>query len=218
MDEKTRVTQCEVVVPPAGGTFETQLVVMVAFVTIILCGCGILLRGAGAEEHDVPAWQVDAFSDLQPKELAIFNALLTSAPEIEMIHEDEFDWPSVTELAEAQLPPFVQDSSWRSDGRYNWMRNIISTEDKHIVLYMGSPGGDTKTGSFLLVMLHDHVKRQGNAGGAGHAPFEVWIHPSSSPAFPEMSTDQALINGGWREVVARKGEREMKKSRGEDYF
>ena len=71
-------------------------------------------------------------------------------------------------------------------------------------------------GSFLLVMLHDHVKKEGNAGAAAHVPYEIWLHASPVAETPSMVTDQSLINKGWREVVARKGESETLRTK-EDY-
>jgi len=78
---------------------------------------------------------------------------------------------------------------------------------------VGRPQGEGAT--FMLVMLHEHIKKEGNAAGAVHAPFEVWMHPSSASEIPKTVTDQALIGQGWREVLARKGEGEIRSDSGD---
>lgn len=215
MGKKYSTPVCEVVVRPSGAGLETRMVFAVALLTIIICGSVILFRSSGATAKVIPAWQVDAFSDLRGEEMAIFNGLYTAAPEIELFYEDEGGWPTVDQLAKELIPPFVHDAAWEKNGAPGWVRNIISTQDKDIALYVGHPRDGTKSGSFMLVMLHDLVKKEGNAGAAVHAPYEVWIHASPVADVPTMVTDQALINKRWREVVARKGEDETRRTKGE---
>lgn len=206
---------CEVVVRPAGSGLETRLVLAVALLTILICGGAIVLRNTAATAKEVPAWQVDAFKTLRAEELAVFNGLQTAALEIDMYHEDEAGWPTVDELAADYISPFVRDAAWEQNGKIAWTRNIISTQDKHIALYVGHPANTERSGSFMLLMLHDHMKKEGNAGGVAHAPYEVWIHASPVAEIPTMITDQSLISKGWREVVARKGEQETRRTKGE---
>jgi len=218
MGKQVMGARCEVVVRPSGSGLETRMVLAVALLTILVCGCVIVLRNTEVTAKVVTAWQVDAFTALRAEELAVFNALHTAAPEIEIFHEDEDNrWPSVDELAGDSIPPFVQDAAWEKSGGMGWSRSIIFTTDKHIALYVGHPSGTIKMGSFLLVMLHDHVKKEGNAVGATHAPYEIWMHASSVAEAPLMITDQALIKKGWREVVARKGEDETMRTK-KDYI
>jgi len=205
---------CEVVVRPAGAAVETKLVLLVALLTVVVCGSAIALRRAPSENATSPDWQVDAFRDLRAGELAVFNNLYTAAPEIEMSHEFDGGWPSVDQLATSLVPPFVRDAAWEKDGAMSWSRSIIDSRDKHIALYLGHPGKGAQSGSFLLIMLHDHVKKEGNAGADAHAPYEIWRHVSPVASAPEMITDQALINKGWRQVVARRGEQETRRAKG----
>lgn len=207
---------CEVVVKPAGSGTETKLVLLFALLTIVVCGGAVALRNTTASGASIPDWQIDAFKDLGAEELAVFNSLYTAAPEIEMIHEEEGGWPTVDALASEFIPPFVRDAAWEKNGAMAWGRKAMPAQGKHIVLYVGHPSEGDQSGSFLLVMLHDHVKKEGNAGGAPHAPYEVWLHPSPVAETPSMVTDQALINKGWREVVARKGESETLRTK-KDY-
>jgi len=215
MGSKHGRMRCEVVVQPSGSGTESRLVLLAALVTILICGSVIMLRNTAATAKEVPGWQIDAFEDLGAEELAVFNGLYTAAPEIEMFHEDEGDWPSVDQLAADFIPPFMQDAAWEINGAMGWSRTILSTHDKHIALYVGHPGKPSVSGSFMLVMLHDHVKKEGNANASAHAPYEVWLHQSPVAEVPSAVTDQALINTGWREVVARKGSDETRQTKEE---
>jgi len=212
-------TRCEIVVRPIGTGRETRLVLLAALVTLAVCALIVGFRNTTATAKVVPAWQVDAFKDLRTEELATFNALYTAVPEIEAMHGDRVNhWPTVAELESNYIPPFVPDTAWRKRGSLDWARSVVSTCESHVALYLGRPDDASVSGSFLLVMMHDHVKKQGNAGGVSHAPYEIWINSSQVVEFPQILTDQALINSGWREVVARKGEDEMKRTKGEDFL
>lgn len=207
---------CEVLVGPSGSGTETRLVLLVALLTVCISGFAILYRNAKPEMESIPDWQVNAFSELRAAELSVFNGLYTAAPEIEMFHMDTGNrWPSIDELAAAYISPFVRDAAWEKNGSYDWSRSIIATQDKHIALYIGHPRKTAKLSSFMLVMLHNHVKKEGNAAGGVHAPFEIWMNTSSVAEAPIMVTDQALINKGWREVVARRGEDETRRTKQE---
>ncbi len=210
MGKRYQPPVCEVVVRPSGSGTETRLVLLAALLTVLVCGATVLFRTASASVKPVPSWRVNAFRDLPPAQLGVFNALYNAAPEIEMIHEETGGWPTTDALAAEYIPPFVEDAAWEKNGSLGWSRVAIASPGRHIVLYVGRPDDGARSGTFMLVMLHDHVKKEGNAGGATHAPFEVWMHASSSAEVPDMITDQALIGQGWREVVARRGEQETR--------
>lgn len=214
MGKRLNDPRCEVVVRASGSGRETRYVALVAFLTLIICCSAIVLRNTTAKAVPVPSWQVDAFNDLTTSELATFNALHSAAPEIDILHEDGLEWPSVDQLALEYMPPFVQDAAWEMSGKLAWSRTVISTKDKHIACYLGRPSNPKKSRAFLLVMLHDH----GPVNGTAHAPYEVWLHESVAVDMPSMINDQALINSGWREVVARSGEKEIARTKGEEYL
>nr|WP_277749736.1 MULTISPECIES: DUF6162 family protein [unclassified Pseudodesulfovibrio] len=212
MGIRKRTTRCEVVVCPSGTGQETWMVFAAALVTVIMCSVAIVLRNTTASARVVPAWQVDAFKELRAEELAIFNGLYTAAPEIQMYHEDDGGWPTVDALASWHVPPFVHDAAWIKNGAFGWTRSVIATQDEHVALYVGHPQDSGESCSFLLVMLHEHDHED----EAAHAPYEIWLHASPVEKIPTMISDQALINKGWREVVARKGEDEMKHTKNEE--
>ncbi|PID76905.1 MAG: hypothetical protein CSB24_04205 [Deltaproteobacteria bacterium] len=202
----------QVVVTPAKGISETSWVLSLAFLILALCSVLIFTRGKEAAEEEISPWQINAFAELNASEMGVFNALLTAAIEIEQAHE-EGGWMEVVELEGMFIPPFARDTAWQKQGKIVWEKNIFNAGDKHIAAYKGTPANDAVRGDFLLVMLHDHQKKQGNAA-AGHAPFEIWIHDQAGRKFPQMITDQALIAAGWREIVALTGKDEITKTKG----
>ena len=216
--KRTENPGCIVVVRPAGSGKETKLVLLTALLTVLVCGSAVAVRTVSTQVEPIPVWQIDAFSGLNAQELATFNTLHTAGPEIEMLHNDIGGWPSVTDLASEFIAPFMLDAAWGKNGRLEWTRSVISAEERHIAAYIGRPLDIDVSRSFLLVMLHDHVKREGNATGTVHAPYEVWVHPDPAVNMPSMITDQALISAGWREVVARSGQDEMQRTKGEDFL
>ena len=213
MGRRCRTPVCEVVVKPAGAGLETRLVLLVALLTITISGAAIVLRNTDVSAKPLPDWRVDAFSELDARELAVFNALYTAAPEIELYHEEDgFGWPTVDELAAAFIPPFVQDTAWEQDGAMGWTRSVIVGGERHIALYVGHPSADSGMGTFMLVMLHDHSQVE---GAADHPPCEIWMHPSPAADIPVMAVGRTLITKGWREVVARKGASETLRTKGD---
>lgn len=209
----------EVMVRPAGAGCESRLVLLAAVMTVCACALFIWLQQGDVREETVPEWRVSAFDDLGAAELAVFNALTSAGPEIEAMHgELAGEWPGVTRLEREFVPPFVRDAAWTRSGRLNWTRSVLATGESHIAVYLGTPQDADFSGAFLLVMLHSHVKKQGNASvRPTHPPFEVWMHREQAPALPESVTDQALISAGWREVVARSGEEETRHARGRKF-
>ncbi|PIE71344.1 MAG: hypothetical protein CSA22_03545 [Deltaproteobacteria bacterium] len=205
------------IVPPTRGGNETRWLFAIAAFTLIICGLTVNLRTRGTAEKHMESWQVNAFTGLSAQELGTFNALRTAAIEIDEVHDDEDSrWMGIAELAELYMPPFVQDAAWQNQGRLKWSLKIVPAQSRHIALYLGTPEAADKSGTFLLIMLHDHIKKQGNAPAVqAHAPSEIWLHKRANATFPEVVTDQALISAGWREVVALKGEDEIKRVKGE---
>jgi len=205
----------EELVRPAGGSAETWWLASFAVLVVLVSALAIGTRGPVSRVAVLSTWQVNAFTGLNSSELGTFNALYTSAMEIDAVHEDgDGGWLDVPELEELFIPPFARDAAWRRQGKLHWKRNIPVSERMDIALYLGVPEDRDVSGAFLLVMLHDHAKKQGNAS-AEHARFEVWHNTATKVKFPIAVTDQALIAAGWKEVVALKGEDEIRRVRGE---
>ncbi|PIE64407.1 MAG: hypothetical protein CSA26_08605 [Desulfobacterales bacterium] len=199
----------EAIVPPARGGRETRWVLVAAVCILVVCSAAIVTRTRDDSENRLKSWQLNAFSGLNGNEIGVFNALLTASIEIEDIHTQEGYWIDVNALEKLYIPPFARDAAWKKQGRIVWKQKIINAENRHIAMYMGTPANDDIGGTFLLLMLHDHEKKQGNVGSRpGHAPFEIWFNRERGPEFPRIITDQAFIGAGWKEVIALTGKDE----------
>lgn len=209
--------QCkETIVAPAKGSAETKWLLLVASIIISICAATISARTAHTVQNRTESWQLNAFTDFNSQETGVFNGLLNAAYEIGHTHDyQNGHWMEIRELEEFYIPPFVKDAAWKKQGNISWEQKVISVNNRHMALYKGVPANDTIGGSFLLLMLHEHKKKQGNAAkGPTHAPYEIWFHTNVDQKFPVIITDQALINAGWREVIALTGEDEVLRTKG----
>lgn len=204
------------IVKPANSTQETRWLFLVVVLVFFCCASFITFRTGDNQVKDIENWQLNAFEDLNGNELAIFSALQTAAIEISDLHEFEGPgWASVEKLEEIYVPPFVRDSAWRKQGEIDWTMKDLQVGELHIAIYQGRPAKEAIGGTFLLLMLHDHKKKQGNAAaGKTHAPYEIWFNTNLDKKSPDVITDQALISSGWREVVALTGEDELIRTKG----
>jgi hypothetical protein len=214
MGHRSSQFTCEEIVRPAGSHIESILVLLLSLIVVAVAGSVIVLRGTASTASAAQPWSVDAFTELLPAELAVFNALETAVPELEMIHEDD-GWPTVAGLASELVPPFVQDGAWERNGRFDWERSVISTSERHIVCYIGRPGVEGMR-TFLLVMLHEHGAN--HFMEEKHSPYEIWVHADPAVSIPNMVADNALVVGGWREVMARSGSDLVLNSKGAEFI
>ncbi len=206
----------ETIVLPAKSGSETRWLLLITALIVTLCATAIYFRTGSNMEKTTETWQINAFSELNRQEIGVFNSLLTAALEIGATHDlDDGYWLNISELEEFLVPPFVKDAAWSKQGKIEWDLRIIPSENRHIAMYKGIPANDDVGGAFLLLMLHEHKKKQGNVpAGPTHAPFEIWFHEKAQQKFPDVITDQALISAGWREVVALTGEDEVTRMKG----
>ncbi|PIE73689.1 MAG: hypothetical protein CSA20_01825 [Deltaproteobacteria bacterium] len=201
-------------VPSAQAQKETRWVVLLAVLTVFCCGLFIAMRWQHHEENEAEAWQIDAFTIFNSPEMGVFTSLQTAAQEIIDAHtlSEAQSWPEVKQLEDDYITPFVRDVAWEKHGRITWTLKDLRAEERHIAVYYGAPAGREVRGLFLLVLLHDHTKKQGNAAvGPTHAPYEIWYNANITRQIPDVITDQVLIAAGWKEVVSRSGDDEKKR-------
>lgn len=203
-------------ITPSGKGKETSYVLLAAIIVLITCATLISLNQSTTELLELQNFQISAFADLNDQELAIFNGLYTSAYEIDEIHDEGCgEWLTVKDLEESLLPPFVKDSSWDKNGKYEWSRTLSPTGTIDVAIYIGNPADKTKSGAFILLFLHDHANiNSSSLTLPEHAPFEIWFHASADKSVPSIITDQAFIAAGWKEVEALSGKEEIKRIKG----
>ncbi len=206
----------ETIIAPAKSGSETRWLLFIITTLLVICAATIFMRTGGTKKNELEAYQINAFSEFSAPEMGVFNNLLTAALEIDSTHSHEDGyWMTVNELAAYLVPPFVKDAAWNKQGKIFWEQKLIKAEGHPIALYKGVPTNDDVGGTFLLLMLHKHLKKRGNTSTtAAHIPFEIWFHKTITQKFPDIITDQALIRAGWKEVVALTGEEEVTRTKG----
>lgn len=190
------------VIRPAGAGHET-LAVLGACLVIVAAAAGYIgLREAPQERAALAASQIDARRDLTPAEQGIYADLRVAYDEIGFALQAGEPTPSVADLAEQGLPPFVADNSTAARGGHVW--RLQRQPGK--ALYVGQTADAALAGSFLLRTEDPGDANDGHGHGhdpGAHAQADVWLARDAAARVPDAADDAALAAAGWRQVVAQ---------------
>ncbi|MEA5162693.1 DUF6162 family protein [Cereibacter johrii] len=165
-------------VRPASARRESLFVGALCLAVLAASAAAISLHRRADDIRSLPAWQIDARSDLTPGEQGVLADLAIAAGEIAWLAEGEA-LPDVADLAAEGLPPFAPQASDGLRGGHVWSRSGG--------LYLGRSGDPRVAGSFLMI--------------PGDPP-AIWLAPGTADAPADPSQD-ALRSAGWRQVVSR---------------
>ena len=206
------------VVKPAGTSHEGLYFVLAIAVVIAVAGICIMHRTRAEPERALFEYQISAYKDLNNFEQGTFLAIYTAAMEIDAGHDsNEGTWLSVKDLQEQFMPPFAHDRAWAMSGKLIWTQKILSNDMIHATAYLGKPSISDISGSFLLVLLHNHsTEGDYQIGEPEHdeEPFKIWYSGETAVDFPEKMSVRSLAIMGWKEVVPYTGDDEMKRIKG----
>lgn len=208
-------------VRPAGMRLEALLLAAATMAVVGFLALWVQVRGRADASVPLHEWQVSAFETLAGADQAVYNALYTAREEILYLYDDFnlfnepgelFRWPSIAELADVLLPPFVQDQSWEQNGALQWRLHepLAEGEMQGSVMYLGTGGNREGQGSFLLVIGHVH------AGLMNNNSIVIWWNPRNQMEMPPSGFRDGLILQGWREVVPHSGAQEYRRIFGSD--
>ncbi len=204
------------IVKPVSTRSEVICLAVTIAVVVMISGGVIAGRIRPNDEKILKSHQLSAFRDLNSLEQGTFNDLYAAAMEINELHgTGDEEWPSLATLEGEYMPPFVKDRAWEQRGRLAWEHRVPWSGSRHVALYLGVPRDAGSFGCFLLIMLHDHAVKRPGSETVERPPYEIWRHDDLDVALPEIVTDQALMARGWKEVVAYKGEEEVKRLKGD---
>ena len=206
------------VVKPEGTSREGLYFVLTVAVVIAVAGICIMHNTRTEPESVLFEYQISGYKDINSFEQGTFVALYTAAMEIDAAHDnDEGMWLSVRDLQERFMPPFAHDRAWAMSGKLIWTQKILTQDMVHAAAYLGKPSIPGISGSFLLVLLHDHSK-EGNykIGEPEHdeEPFRIWYSNETAVDFPEKLSVRSLAIKRWKEVIPYTGDDEMKRIKG----
>lgn len=159
-------------------------------IAVILLVAAILIpyHQASTRQLALASHQI-AIQELEPQELAMIADLRLAHEEIRNIRQDnlEFDgdesWPTVGELEELWLAPFVQDKSWQHKGRHQWRESGTGA-------YQGVRQQEQGAASVVLFSIQ--------------AAPDIWLEldrKASSVDVDDLTEPAVLIDAGWKQVV-----------------
>lgn len=172
-----------VLIRPASARRETLAVLVLCAAVLAMSVGTILLRSRTETKRDLPAWQIDARTDLLAGEQGVLADLTIAAGEIAWLSGDGAV-PALAGLAEQGIPPFAPLDSDALRGGHVWSQVQGA--------YLGVTSVPELSGSFLLIP------------GAAPAdePAQIWLIPGMAPPPADLS-QEALITTGWRQVVSQ---------------
>ncbi|RLC25800.1 MAG: hypothetical protein DRH21_03480 [Deltaproteobacteria bacterium] len=206
------------IVKPTGSSREGLYFVLTTAVVIAVAAICIIHRTRAEPERVLFEYQISGYKDLNSFKQGTFVALYTAAMEIDAAHDNnEGTWLSVKDLQERFMPPFAHDRVWAMSGKLIWTQKILNNDMIHATAYLGKPSISDISGSFLLVLLHNHsTEGDYQIGEPEHdeEPFKIWYSGEIDMDFPEKLSVRSLAIMGWKEVIPYTGDDEMKRIKG----
>lgn len=189
------------VVRPAGAGYETLIVLSLCALIVALAGAVVFVRTSTDVVSGVAANQFDARRDLSAAEQGLYADLRVAADEILFMTDAQGAAPSVADLAEQGLPPFVQDASAANRGAHAWQR--LDLQDGSAYLGLSSDAG--VAGSLLLRLPPSALKGEHSAeAGHLHGPSaDIWLSREARARAPGNLDESGLLAAGWRQIAAR---------------
>ncbi|MEI6897886.1 MAG: hypothetical protein V5786_10475 [Psychromonas sp.] len=162
----------------------------------IACLCAlILLTGALLLPHNKEAHQDFSLAEhhvsintLPVPSLSMIAELRLADEEIRYLYQSEQHWPSVTQLEESWVAPFVKDKSWLYQGEHHWSQVAPG-------IYQSKPAHE---GPHYLLNSHKNE-------------LDIWVNfddpltlvnaSSEQLTFLEVRGTEQLIESGWKKVI-----------------
>lgn len=205
------------IVKPLDTRAETMAFAVVVLLFGLLVGAMALQRSQTEDAPRLLEYQLSAYDQLSNLEQGTFNDLYAAVIEIQGYHGDGTQWPTIEELRDWYVPPFVQDVVWKKRGALRWTRHILGTYNIHEAFYLGATSDPAVSGSFLLVCSHLHGVGNDNVMGTSQdytgETFGIWYAPSGAEVGANVSL-QHLIAQGWQQIVPYKGDAEAARLQG----
>ncbi|WP_046237094.1 DUF6162 family protein [Pseudomonas syringae pv. coryli] len=170
------------IVRPAGAGHETLYVLLLCLLILGSAAGVISLHRYTQETHSVASHQLDARRDLSAAEQGIYADLRVTLDEIRLLASEQQTPITPEQLGDEGFAPFARDASSVSRGDHAWQMIEQS--------YLGLSRTPSVAGSFLMRV------------DSGEQP-DIWINRNASLAAVSDLSDQALIDSGWKQVVAQ---------------
>ena len=195
------------IVAPSHQQGEGRWLLLTAVLILLVVGGFIGLRQrTELDPTSVSEAQVSAYASLGVEEQGTFSDLRLAALEIQSWRELEGNWPTVADLQELLIAPFVDDVVGSQRGNLQWQMSIES--EGQLGFYWGISEDSKVSGSFALQI------EIGDDPSSTQGHFHVWYRQENTN-MPELMSKNALQKAGFREVIAYEGAQERKRLQGE---
>ncbi|PHN40997.1 DUF6162 family protein [Pseudomonas amygdali] len=170
------------IVRPAGAGHETLYVLLLCLLILGVAAGVVSLHRDTQETHSLASHQLDARRDLTAAEQGIYADLRVTLDEIRLLATEQQTPVTPQQLGDEGFAPFSQDASSVSRGGHAWQMVEQS--------YLGLSQAPNVAGSFLMRVDSDNQP-------------DIWINRSASIAPVSDLDDKALVDAGWKQVVAQ---------------
>ncbi|KPX00716.1 DUF6162 family protein [Pseudomonas savastanoi] len=170
------------IVRPAGAGHETLYVLLLCLLILGVAAGVVSLHRDTQETHSLASHQLDARRDLTAAEQGIYADLRVTLDEIRLLATEQQTPVTPQQLGDEGFAPFAQDASSVSRGGHTWQMVEQS--------YLGLSQAPNVAGSFLMRVDSDNQP-------------DIWINRSASIAPVSDLDDKALVDAGWKQVVAQ---------------
>ncbi|WP_024680562.1 DUF6162 family protein [Pseudomonas syringae] len=172
------------IVRPAGAGHETLYVLLLCLLILAAAASVVSLHRETQDVHSVASHQLDARRDLTAAEQGIYADLRVTLDEIRLLTEEQQTPITPQQLGDEGFAPFAKDASSVSRGGHAWQMVEQS--------YLGLSHAPGVAGSFLMRV----------DSSRGHQA-DIWVNRSASITAVSDLGDKALIDAGWKQVVAQ---------------
>jgi len=189
----------EVIVPPLDSKRETVGVLLVIELVVLLMALRFyFIAGNEAPQYIKPYQRLDTI--LVGTQRTLYNTLISSVSEIELLRNREDNWPKESLLEMEGIPPFADAFLPKELQDYNW----VCYDGETWVDYIGNSPTNPEAYSFILRVINLHADYHPHPHpGRDYDPnqrlaVQVWIYPEPTRTYP----GERLSEDSWWWVVS----------------
>lgn len=180
---------------PASSKKENTILLLVVVLIITTAFLLIKLQQNKEYKQNINDNEISSYIELTNIESGIYADLLNFKTELEIIYSDE-KLPTINELEENFIQPFVKDIAWEERGKLFW--ELFEKDNRSY--YLGISENVDLVGNFLVEIDEKN---------------EIKIY-FSKDIENNYKLSEHEIHSHWKEIVAYTGEDEREKFRGKE--
>lgn len=97
--------------------------------------------------------EISLYEDMSNIESSIYGDIKNALIEIDILKNDNSEYPSIEDLQAEMIPPFYKDEAWENKGSLIWHKHVHSGT----TYYLGISGDLTKAGNFIIEVNNNNI-------------------------------------------------------------